>query len=403
MKPLLLSHFTATSCIGQGLKQTLDALQQGRKGLKPCDFETVELNTFIGEVSEVNQVKMTADMSEYNCRNNRLAKLGLQQDGFDEAVKLAAEKYGRNRIGVFIGTSTSGILETEIAFRSRDSVSGALPDDFVYRKTQNTYSVADFTRQYFKLTGPALAVSSACSSSAKVFSVARRMIEAGLIDAAVVGGVDSLCLTTLYGFHSLGLLSTQACRPYNTARDGISIGEAAAFALLEKPSANLQPNDVLLLGIGESSDAYHMSSPHPEGLGARMAMQQALESAGLVPSDIDYINLHGTATPSNDAAEAKAVTAVFGNDTPPCSSSKGATGHTLGAAGAVEAVICGLALQNGFIVGGLNTNEVDPLLKMNYQLKNQPQALSYVMSNSFGFGGTNCSLVFGLAKNGDQV
>ncbi len=403
MKPLLLSHFTATSCIGQGLKQTLDALQQSRKSLKTCDFETVDLNTFIGEVNGVNQVKMTADMSDYNCRNSRLAKLGLQQDGFDDAVKLAAEKYGRSRIGVFIGTSTSGILETEIAFRYRDSVTGALPDDFVYRKTQNTYSVADFTRQYFKLTGPALAVSSACSSSAKVFSVARRMIEAGLIDAAVVGGVDSLCLTTLYGFHSLGLLSTQACRPYDTARDGISIGEAAAFALLEKTSTNLQPNDVLLLGIGESSDAYHMSSPHPEGLGARMAMQQALESAGLVPSDIDYINLHGTATPSNDAAEAKAVTSVFGNDTPPCSSSKGATGHTLGAAGAVEAVICGLALQNGFIVGGLNTNEVDPLLKLNYQLKNQPQTLSYVMSNSFGFGGTNCSLVFGLAKDGGQI
>ena len=398
LKPLLLSHFTATSCIGQGLQQTLDALRQGKPGLKPCDFETVDLSTFIGEVNGINMLKMPADMPDYNCRNNRLAQLGLQQDGFNNAVHIATEKYGRDRIGVFIGTSTSGILETEVAFRNRDALTGALPADFVYSKMQNTYSVADFTRQYFKLTGPAVAVSSACSSSAKVFSVARRMIEAGLIDAAIVGGVDTLCLTTLYGFNSLGLLSAQACRPYDTARDGISIGEAAAFALLEKPDANLKPDAILLLGIGESSDAYHMSSPHPEGLGARMAMQQALQTAGLTPTDIDYINLHGTATPSNDAAEAKAVTAVFGATTPPCSSSKGATGHTLGAAGAVEAVICALALQHGFIPGGLNTAEVDPILNMNYQLKNSNQALARAMSNSFGFGGTNCSLIFGLAQ-----
>jgi len=379
------------------LQKTLEALQQGRKALKPCDFETVELSTFIGEVNAVNTVKMPADMADYNCRNNRLARLGLEQDGFNDAVNHTVEKYGRERIGVFIGTSTSGILETELSFRNRDPVTGALPADFIYSKSQNTYSVADFTRQYFKLAGPAVAVSSACSSSAKVFSVARRMIEAGLIDAAVVGGVDTLCLTTLYGFNSLGLLSTQACRPYDSARDGISIGEAAAFALLERPDANTQADAVLLLGIGESSDAYHMSSPHPEGLGARLAMQQALESAGLSPADIDYINLHGTATPSNDAAEAKAVTAVFGDATPPCSSSKGATGHTLGAAGAVEAVICALALQHAFIPGGLNTTQVDPLLKLNYQFKNSNQVLTRVMSNSFGFGGTNCSLIFGLA------
>lgn len=379
------------------MQQTLQALLQSQQALKPCDFETVDLPTFIGEVEGVNEVKMVNGMAEYDCRNNRLAQLGFAQDGFSDAVNIAANKYGRDRIGVFLGTSTSGILETELAFRQRDTMTGALPADFVYSKTQNTYSVADFTRQYFQLNGPAVVVSSACSSSAKVFSVARRMIEAGLIDAAVVGGVDTLCLTTLYGFNSLGLLSTQACRPYDTARDGISIGEAAALALLERASANLDENAVLLLGVGESSDAYHMSSPHPEGLGANMAMQQALQSAGLLPTDIDYINLHGTATPSNDAAEAKAVSAVFGNHVP-CSSSKGATGHTLGAAGAVEAVICALALQYSFIPGGLNTQEVDATLNLNYQLKNRKQSLQRVMSNSFGFGGTNCSLIFGLAN-----
>jgi len=380
------------------LQQTLDALRQARLALKPCDFETVDLPTFIGEVEGVDDVVMAAGMADYNCRNNRLAQLGLEQDGFAEAVNVAAEKYGHERVGVFMGTSTSGILETEQAFRELDPVTGALPAGLFYSKRQNTYSVADFTRQYFELTGPAVAVSSACSSSAKVFSAARRMIEAGLIDAAVVGGVDTLCLTTLYGFTSLGLLSTQACRPYDTERDGISIGEAAAFALLERPTANTDAHAVMLLGIGESSDAYHMSSPHPEGLGARMAMLQALQTAGLNPSDIDYINLHGTATLSNDSAEAKGVSAVFGHDTP-CSSTKGATGHTLGAAGAVEAVICALALQNGFIPGGINTREADPLLQLNYQLQNRDQALTHVMSNSFGFGGTNCSLIFGMTQN----
>lgn len=396
LKPLLLTNFTATSCMGRGLQQTLDALRHRRGGLKPCNFETVDLTTFIGEVDGVDAVRMADGMAGFNCRNNRLAQLGLEQDGFNDAVNVAAEKYGRDRVGIFIGTSTSGILETEIAFRQRDIVTGALPADFIYRKTQNTYSVADFTRYYFALSGPAVVVSSACSSSAKVFSVARRMIEAGLIDAAVVGGVDTLCLTTLYGFNSLGLLSPKACRPYDTERNGISIGEGAAFALLERPSENLSSNAVLLFGIGESSDAYHMSSPHPDGLGARMAMHQALLSAGLNPADIDYINLHGTATPSNDAAEAKAVNAVFGHETP-CNSSKAATGHTLGAAGAVEAVICAIALQNGFIPGGLNTHTVDPLLNLNYQLENLNQPLTNVMSNSFGFGGTNCSLIFGLA------
>lgn len=401
MKPLLLSHFTATSCIGRGLQQTLDALRQGRQTLKPCDFETVNLPTFIGEVEGVDEVNMAAGMADYNCRNNRLAQLGLEQDGFADAVNAAANKYGRDRIGVFMGTSTSGILETELAFRNRDPLTGALPAGLIYNKTQNTYSVADFTRQYFALSGPAVAVSSACSSSAKVFSTARRMIEAGLIDAAVVGGVDTLCLTTLYGFTSLGLLSTQACRPYDKERDGISIGEAAAFALLERPLENIDAKSVLLLGIGESSDAYHMSSPHPEGLGARMAMQQALQSASLNPADIDYINLHGTATPSNDAAEAKGVAAIFGHATL-CSSTKGATGHALGAAGAVEAVICAIALQQGFIPGGLNTREADSLLQLNYQLQNSDQALTCVMSNSFGFGGTNCSLIFGLAQSGSE-
>ena len=396
MNPLWLSHFTATSSIGRGIPQTLAALRERRDGLAPCAFDTVELATFIGEVAGVDAVQLPAPLADFDCRNNRLAFMGLMQDGFTDAVTAASHKYGAERVGVFLGTSTSGILQTELAYRRRDPVNGALPADFMYATTHNTFSVADFTRHYFGLTGPAIVVSSACSSSAKVFASARRMMAAGLIDAAVVGGVDSLCLTTLYGFNSLGLISSQACRPFDVARDGISIGEAAAFALLERVPKDLDENAVLLLGVGESSDAHHMSSPHPEGLGARMAMQEALKTAHLDPADIDYINLHGTATQSNDAAETHAVLAVFGAGTP-CSSTKGATGHTLGAAGAMEAVICALALQHGLLPGGLNTKQLDPALPMNYLLDNREQWVSRVLSNSFGFGGTNCSLIFGRA------
>jgi 3-oxoacyl-[acyl-carrier-protein] synthase-1 len=397
LNPLLISHFTATSCIGRGLHETLAALRQRKSGLKPCDFDTVDLPTWIGEVAGVDDVVLPPAMKDFDCRNNRLAQLGLEQDGFADAVRAAISRYGEDRVGVFVGTSTSGILETELAYRRRDSASGALPADFHYSKTQNTFSVADFTRQYFGLRGPAVAISSACSSSAKVFGSARRMIEAGLIDAAVVGGVDTLCLTTLYGFGSLQLLSTQACRPFDALRDGISIGEAAAFALLERLPQEPRAEDLLLLGIGESSDAYHMSSPHPEGLGARMAMEQALKSAGLAPEAIDYINLHGTATPSNDAAEGKAVHALFGAATP-CSSTKGATGHTLGAAGGLEAVISLLALRDGLLPAGLNTAQLDPDIDVHYLLENREQPVKHVISNSFGFGGTNCSLVLGRAN-----
>jgi 3-oxoacyl-[acyl-carrier-protein] synthase-1 len=398
LKPLLLSHFTATSCIGRGLEQTLDALRRGRCGLAPCAFETVDLDTFVGEVAGVDDVQLPPHLVAFDCRNNRLAQLAFSQDNFAAAVRAAAAKYGHQRIGVFIGTSTSGILETELAYRRRDPVSGALPDDFHYRTQHNTFSVADFTRHYFDLTGPAVVVSSACSSSAKVFSSARRMMAAGLIDAALVGGVDTLCLTTLYGFNSLGLTATAACRPYDAARDGISIGEAGAFALLEHAPEQLPDDAILLLGVGESSDAYHMSSPHPDGLGARIAMQAALNMAGLAAQDIDYINLHGTATPSNDAAEGKAVAALFGATTP-CSSTKGATGHTLGAAGGLEAVMCALALQHGLLPAGINTRELDPAIPLNYLLANRTQAVARVMSNSFGFGGTNCSLIFGRADS----
>ncbi|HSY08867.1 MAG TPA: beta-ketoacyl-[acyl-carrier-protein] synthase family protein [Steroidobacteraceae bacterium] len=396
MTPLRLTCFTAVSAVGRGLAETWDSMQRQRSGLAPCAFETVDVETHVGEVAGVDATALPEGLQRFNCRNNRLAQLGLVQDGFTEAVTTSARVWGPQRVGVFLGTSTAGILETELAYRRRGPASGALPADYNYAATHNSFSVADFIRQALHLEGPAAVVCTACSSSAKVFASAQRLISAGVIDAAVVGGVDSLCLTTLYGFHSLQLTSRSACRPFDVARDGISIGEAAAFVLLERPAPRLDGDAIMLLGTGESSDAYHMSSPHPQGRGARAAIQQALSAANLAPGDIDYINLHGTATASNDSAEDLAVTSVFGTRTP-CSSTKGATGHALGAAGALEAVICALAIQHELMPGGLNTTEVDPKLKLHYLCENRRGVIRRVLSNSFGFGGANCSLIFGRA------
>jgi len=396
MKPVQLTSFTATSCIGLGLGSTLESLLAQASGLEPCTFETVDITTHIGEVRGVDAVRVPHDLSRFECRNNRLAELALRQDGFLESVQAARARWGAGRVGVFMGTSTAGILQTELAYRQRDPANGALPEAFEYASTHNSFSVADYLRRRLNLEGPAAVVSCACASSAKVFGSARRMLEAGVIDAALVGGVDSLCLTTLYGFHSLQLSSPSPCRPFDVSRNGISIGEAAAFALLERPSADADGDAILLLGVGESSDAYHMSAPHPKGEGASHAMQAALTAAGLTPADIDYINLHGTATPSNDRAESHAVTSVFGRATP-ASSTKGATGHTLGAAGALEAVICALALREGLMPGGLPSTQVDPTLTAHYLRENRRAPVARVLSNSFGFGGTNCSLIFGRA------
>jgi 3-oxoacyl-[acyl-carrier-protein] synthase-1 len=394
LQALKISHTTLTNALGKGVASTLDALRSRRTGLAPCAFDTVDLDTWVGMVPGLDDCRVRDDLAAYDCRNNRLAQLALEQDEFSEAVAAARGKYGAARIGVFMGTSTSGLLQTELAYRRRDSQTGALPPDFHYAETQNTYSLADFVRRYLGLHGPSLVVSSACSSTAKVFGNALRMMAAGVCDAAVIGGVDTLCLTTLYGFNSLGLVSGSPCRPYDIERNGISIGEGAGFALLEKSGGSAA--GVQFLGIGESSDAYHMSSPHPEGQGAQLAMQHALDSAGLQPSDIDYINLHGTATKANDASEGKAISALFG-DALPCSSTKGWTGHLLGAAGITEAVIAMLSIEHGFMPGSLGTQQLDPALNCNYLIENREGQVERVLSNSFGFGGSNCSLILGRA------
>ena len=393
MTPLAISHYTLTSALGAGREATLAALQAGRSGLAPKRFLDVELSTWIGEVVGLDDVSLPRGLESFDCRNNRLAWLGLQQDGFVDAARRAIARWGPQRVAVILGTSTSGLLQTELAYRRR-AADGSLPADFHYAETQNSYSLAAFVAHSLGVQGPSWVVSTACSSSAKVFGNAARLIASGMIDAALVGGVDSLCLTTLYGFNSLELLATDICRPWDAERNGLSLGEAAAFALLER---EVKAPQGWLLGVGESNDGYHMSSPHPEGAGAVEAMRAALADAQLAPGSIDYINLHGTATPNNDAAEDRAVGTVFGNATP-CSSTKGATGHTLGAAGGIEAAISLLALQYAFVPGGLNLRNRDANLHADYRSDSFDAQLRSVLSNSFGFGGSNASLVIGSAR-----
>lgn len=390
MQPLTLSNCTLVSALGPGLDATLAALRERRSGLRPCDFLDARLDTYIGRVDGLEEAPIIGELSRFDCRNNRLAQMALRQDGFAQAVAAARAHYGAQRIGVIIGTSTSGILETELAYRRRDPATGALPATFSYPHTHNSFSVADFTRRYLGLEGPALAISTACSSSAKVFASAQRLIASNVCDAAVVGGVDSLCLTTLYGFSSLELVSDQPCRPADARRNGISLAEAGGFALLERS----REGGIALLGYGESTDAYHMSSPHPEGQGAALAMGQALQRAGLTPDRIDYINLHGTATRANDIAEDRAIVGIFGRGTP-SSSIKGWTGHTLGAAGIVNAIVSCLCIREGFAPPSLNTDVIDPEIGGAILLDELKRPIDYVLSNAFGFGGNNVSLVFG--------
>lgn len=392
---LAISSHTMVSALGAGRAATFEALCEGRTGLKMQRFMDEPLQAWLGLVDGLDDVELPLALRRYDCRNNRLAWMALHTDGFARSVEAARDRHGAERIGVFVGTSTSGILEAELAYRHRDPATGALPPGFHYAETQNTWSVADFTRQVLGLTGPAHAVSTACSSSAKVFGTAARMMALGLIDAAVVGGVDTLCMTTLYGFNSLELVSPDICRPWDADRRGLSLGEAGAFALLEREDVQAAPMG-WLLGVGESSDGYHMSSPLPRGEGAAQAMRAALAQAGLDPSGIDYVNLHGTGTPGNDASEDAAVLDVFG-DQVPCSSTKGATGHTLGAAGGLEAGITLLALAHGMMPGGLNLRHIDPAMRCRYLAANELKPISHAASNSFGFGGSNACLVFGCA------
>jgi 3-oxoacyl-[acyl-carrier-protein] synthase-1 len=392
--PLAIAAYTVTSAAGHGRAALLAALRTRASGLRRNDFGTQPLDCWIGRVADVEDAPLPAPYAHWDCRNNRLAWLGLRQDGFLEAATAAVGRYGAQRVALVLGTSTASIGATEEAFRNLDA-QGRFPvghDDAVLH---SPHSLAAFVQAVLGIEGPVYTVATACSSSAKVFAQAERLIRHGIVDAAVVGGVDSLCDSVLFGFNSLELVSPEPCRPFDAARRGLSLGEAAGFALLERAQA--APSAPRLIGWGESSDAHHMSSPHPEGLGARLAMRDAMARAGLAADQVDYINLHGTATPKNDEVEAQAIAQTFPASTR-ASSTKAWTGHTLGAAGITEAVISLLAIEHGLVPGTLNCDTPDAVCGPQLAQRNEERAVRAALSNSFGFGGNNCCLAFAAGE-----
>ncbi|MGF1804402.1 beta-ketoacyl-[acyl-carrier-protein] synthase family protein [Aliivibrio sifiae] len=346
-------------------------------------------STVVGK-AEGSLPTIPSRLAAFDTRNNQLVLSALQQ--IEPQIQKAKATYGADRIAVVVGTSTSGISDGEVAL-SEKLQSGAFPEDYHYR-TQELGNPAEFITDYLALSGPTYAISTACSSSGRVFLSAKRLLKSGFVDAVIVGGTDSLCKLTLNGFNSLEALSNDSCLPFSPNRKGINIGEASAYMLL---SAEQKDSDdpIALLGAGDSSDAHHISAPHPEGKGAIEAMEKALKDAGLEASEIGYINAHGTATPLNDAMESKAANAVFGSQTP-ISSTKPLTGHTLGAAGIIEASICWHILKfNLPLPAQINDGVKDSKLADINLVTNQVLEKKAIISNSFAFGGNNISLIFG--------
>ena len=386
---LSLSAVTVVHPAGHDSTSLWDSVVQARSGLQKNKLDWCDLACWLGAVPGVDDVRLPAQLEVWDSRNHRLAWLALQEKTFRSAVASAVARHGSHRIGVVLGTSTSGVRQTEVAYAQRHGT-GHWPANFHYRQSHSVDSLCRFTAEVLKLQGPMTVISTACSSSAKVFLTAQRWIDAGLIDAAVVGGADSLCLSTLHGFDALQLLSENICCPFDAARNGLSIGEAAGFVLLDR-----NPAPVHFAGGGESSDAWHMSTPHPEGQGAKDAMHEALLAAWIQPSDVGYVNAHGTATPANDRSEAAAISSFFGTHRVPISSTKGITGHTLGAAGIVEAIVTAQALERQVLPPIANLVTPDPTFTLNLVREAHPAFFKYAMSNNFGFGGSNCSLIFG--------
>ena len=386
--PVYITAYTATSALGRGVGDHLAALREERCGLRDNDFTSEPLTCAIGRVDGLEQAPLPDAFSAYECRNNRLAWLGIEADGFLDQARAAIRRYGADRVALLVATSTSSIGSTEEGYTRLDGE--RFPADLLRSAVHTPHSLGLFLEQLLGTRGPCLTTATACSSSAKIFAQAERMIRLGIIDAAILAGVDSLCGSVLFGFNALELVAAEACRPFDIRRRGISIGEAAGFALIERQGAAGKPR---LIGWGESSDAHHMSTPHPQGLGAQLALEGALARAGLGAEAVDYINLHGTATPKNDEVEAGVVARVFSARTR-ASSSKGWTGHTLGAAGILESTVCLLAMEHGLIPGTLNCAEPDPVCGPQIALRNESADVRIALTNSFGFGGSNCTLAF---------
>lgn len=385
---LYLNDLGLLCAAGNGKADVLKRLLAGdRSGLAASD--EFGARCFVGAVNaELPEIPQRYSL--YNCRNNRLLLAALSQ--IQSTVHDTISRFGSDRIGIVLGTSTSGVRNTEFAL-AHWAEHGALPDEFHY-KQQQMGAGADFLADFIGIEGPAYTISTACSSSGKAFSSARRLIRQGFCDAVIVGGADSLCGLTVNGFTALESVSAGLCRPFGAHRDGINIGEAASLFVLSK-----EPGPVLLQGIGATSDAYHFAAPDPDATDVIKAMQHALDDAGKIPAQIDYLNLHGTATELNDAMESKAVNALFGS-TVAVSSSKGMTGHTLGAAAALELAFCWLLLttddNQGALIPNINDDEADatlPALNLVKKGETLGRRIDICQSNSFAFGGNNLSIV----------
>lgn len=382
-------------CCAAGLTRAdvQQSLRDRRSGLVNNRIPGSGLDTPIGMVAAADELNTAVELGEWQSRNNALALLCLNQPGFAQSCKATMRAVGAQRIGVVIGSSTSSIDRTELAYQDLDK-DGMLKPEFRQRHVHNPHGPAAFVAHRLGITGPAMTLSTACSSSAKVFATAARWLAMDVVDAVLLGGVDSLCLSVLHGFNSLQLVSPGQCRPFDANRDGINLGEAAGFALLGHANLANDLGDarVQLRGYGESSDAHHMSHPHPEGLGAEAAMQQALNMAKMNSADLEYVNLHGTASQANDLIEGAVMQRLFKPGI--ASSTKAWTGHTLGAAGITESIIAIEAMLDGVVPGTLNHTTPDPEIEYQVRRDNAELNPAAVMSNSFGFGGNNSSLIF---------
>jgi 3-oxoacyl-[acyl-carrier-protein] synthase I len=388
LEPIAVTAFSALNALGSSTRGVVSALDEGRTGL--CAAEELPFPTFVGR-APLELPALPFERAKYDCRLARMGMAALSE--LQDDISRAARTWGRDRVGVFLGTSTGGLDATEDAFAA-SLRHGALPASYSVREQHDFAALSDLVALEYRLEGPRYVVSTACSSSGKVFASAARAIRAGLIDAALVGGVDALCKMTLFGFRGLGILSEQRCRPFGRNRTGINIGEGAAFVLLERRSDHAI---TYLLGVGESADAYNMSSPEPEGRGARQAMERAMAQAGLEASDVDHVNAHATATLQNDSAESKAIAALLGERVPVVST-KGYTGHLLGAAAGTEAVFAIHALRSGHIPRSLGSEELDPEIRIHVAGQGIRAANpKRILSNSFAFGGSNVCLALGAA------
>ena len=384
--PYPITAFSAVNGLGRSTAEVFAALDAGERGLGPSPLE-VTMETVVGAVPGP-LAPLRDDLSPYDCRLARVGWMAFEE--VREPMLEAISRYGADRVAIILGTSTGGLEETEQAYRAWLE-SGQIPPTYRYQLQHNFCAFADLLAREVGATGPVYVISSACSSSGKVAASAARLLKAGVIDAALVGGIDSLTRMTLQGFHSLGVLSANPCRPFSAERDGINIGEGAAFFLIEREG----DAPVHLLGAGESSDAYRMSSPEPSGRGAREAMARALEAASLSPESVDVVYAHGTATKLNDAAEALAIEAVFGRETPVVST-KGHTGHLLGGAGATGVVFALHSVLSGVIPATLGCDPVDPDVHVAVRGVARARPCRRAISNAFAFGGSNVSVLVGV-------